>query len=166
MVQDRGDVGLQTLQGQADNLAEKGNQQPGLVGLFNSFRANTPQLYAEVDRVKCKTLGLALTDVFSTLQVYLGGFYANDFNQFGRTWQVNIQANAPFRLSTETVKQLKVRNLEGQMVPLGDARQYPGFQRPGDGQPLQHVSRRRHQRRLAAGRQLGHGQQRDGKYRQ
>jgi multidrug efflux pump subunit AcrB len=119
MVEDRGDRGLDVLEGQADQLAAEGNHQPGLVGLFNSFRANTPQLYVDIDRVKCKTQGLALNDVFDTLQVYMGSFYANDFNRFGRTWQVNIQADAPFRLSPETVKQLKVRNAAGSMVPLG-----------------------------------------------
>lgn len=119
MVEDRGDVGLETLQEQADQLAEKGNELPGLVGLFNSFRANTPQLYVDIDRVKCKSMGVDLSSVFNTLQVFLGGYYVNDFNRFGRTWQVKVQADAPFRLSPETVRQLKVRNLRGELVPLG-----------------------------------------------
>ncbi|WP_010585557.1 efflux RND transporter permease subunit [Schlesneria paludicola] len=119
MVETIGDVNFVTLQGQADNLVDKGNQQPGLVGLFNGFRASTPQLYADVDRVKCKTLGVALTDVFATLQVYLGGNYVNDFNRFGRTWQVNVQADAPFRIDAESVKQMKVRSITGDMIPLG-----------------------------------------------
>ena len=76
-------------------------------------------MYADVDRAKCKTMGVALTDVFATLQVYLGGFYVNDFNRFGRTWQVNIQADAPFRIDAESVKQMKVRNAAGEMIPLG-----------------------------------------------
>jgi AcrB/AcrD/AcrF family len=103
----------------ADNLAAKGNQQPGLVGLFNGFRARTLQLYVDVDREKVKTMGVQLTDVFDALQAYLGSFYTNDFNRFGRTWQVNIQADAPFRTDAETIKQLKVRNADGDMVPLG-----------------------------------------------
>src|SRR5262249_35129447 len=107
------------LQAQADALAAKGNQQPGLVGLFNGFRARTPQLYVDIDRVKVKTMGVALTDVFDTLQAYLGSYYVNDFNRFGRTWQVNRQANAPFRTDADTVKELKVRNAAGDMVPLG-----------------------------------------------
>ncbi len=119
MVETIGDVNFESLQGHADNLAERGNQQPGLVGLFNGFRASTPQRYADVDRVKCKTMGVALTDVFATLQVYLGGYYVNDFNRFGRTWQVNVQADAPFRSDVESVKQMKVRNAAGEMVPLG-----------------------------------------------
>jgi multidrug efflux pump subunit AcrB len=119
MVEAIGDVSFVNLQGQTDNLADKGNQQPGLVGLFNGFRSSTPQLYADIDRVKCKTMGVALNDVFATLQVYLGGFYVNDFNRFGRTWQVNIQADAPFRMDAESVKQMKVRSETGEMIPLG-----------------------------------------------
>src|SRR5437763_1376271 len=119
MVEATGDVNYDALQGQGDNLAAQGNQQPGLVGLFNGFRARTPQLYADIDRTKVRTMGVALTDLFDTLQVYLGGYYVNDFNRFGRTWQVNLQADAPFRASAETVKQMKVRNADGDMVPLG-----------------------------------------------
>jgi multidrug efflux pump len=119
MVEDRGGGSLELLQGQADNLAEEGNRTPGLVGLFNGFRANTPQLYVDIDRTKCKTLGVPLNTVFDTLQVYLGSYYVNDFNQFGRTWQVNLQADAPFRLDPDTVRKLKVRNGKGEMIPLG-----------------------------------------------
>ena len=119
MVEASGDVNFDALQARADNLAAKGNQQPGLVGLFNGFRARTPQLYADIDRIKVRTMGVALTDVFDALQAYLGSFYVNDFNRFGRTWQVNVQADAPFRTDAEIVKQLKVRNAEGDMVPLG-----------------------------------------------
>jgi multidrug efflux pump len=119
MVEMSGDVNFDALQTQADNLVVKGNQQPGLVGLFDGFRARTPQLYVDVDRKKVKTMGVALTDVFDALQAYLGSYYVNDFNRFGRTWQVNIQADARFRADAETVKQLKVRNADGDMVPLG-----------------------------------------------
>jgi hydrophobe/amphiphile efflux-1 (HAE1) family protein len=129
MLQNVGDVPLPVLQGQADELVEKGNQLPAAVGLFNGFRANTPQLFADVDRVKCKKMGLALDDVFATLQIYLGGYYVNDYNQFGRTWQVNLQADQEFRLSPDVVKRLFVRNAAGDMVPLGavcDVREAPG----------------------------------------
>src|SRR5204863_3781629 len=119
MIEATGDVNFDTLQAQADNLATKGNQQPGLVGLFDGFRARTPQLYVDIDRKKVKTMGVELTDVFDALQAYLGSYYVNDFNRFGRTWQVNIQADAPFRTDAETVKQLKVRNADGDVVPLG-----------------------------------------------
>jgi multidrug efflux pump len=119
MVEATGDVNFDALQARADTLATQGNQQPGLVGLFNGFRARTPQLYADIDRTKVKTMGVALTDVFDALQAYLGSYYVNDFNRFGRTWQVNVQADAPFRVDAETVKQIKVRNGDGDMVPLG-----------------------------------------------
>ncbi|MFL5242184.1 MAG: efflux RND transporter permease subunit [Gemmataceae bacterium] len=119
MVEAIGDANYGALQAQADNLAAKGNKQPGLVGLFNGFRAQTPQLYADIDRTKVRTMGVAVNDVFDTLQVYVGSFYVNDFNRFGRTWQVNLQADAQFRANAETVKQMKVRNADGDMAPLG-----------------------------------------------
>jgi multidrug efflux pump len=119
MVEATGDVNYDALQAQADNLAAKGNQQPGLVGLLNGFRAHTPQLYVDVDREKVKTMGVALSDVFDALQAYLGSYYVNDFNRFGRTWQVNIQAEPRFRTDAQAVRQLKVRNADGDMVPLG-----------------------------------------------
>src|SRR5260221_3017452 len=119
MVEATGDVNLDALQARADNLANQGNQQPGLVGLFNGFRARTPQLYADIDRTKVRTTGVPLTNVFEALQAYLSSYYVNDFNRFGRTWQVNVQADGPFRASAETLKQMKVRNDDGDMVPLG-----------------------------------------------
>jgi multidrug efflux pump len=119
MVQATGDVNYKSLQAQGDNIARKANKQPGIVGAFNGLRAVTPQLYAEIDRAKAKTSNVALSDVFDTLQVYLGGYYVNDFNRFGRTWQVNIQAEPSFRVDAEAVKNMKVRNADGNMVPLG-----------------------------------------------
>jgi multidrug efflux pump len=119
MIEDRGDNGLEALQDQTDNLVRLGNQQPGLTRLLSVFRANTPQLYVDIDRTKCKTMGVALSDVFDTLQIDLGGLYVNDFNQFGRTWQVNAQADIPYRMQPEDVGRLQVRNKYGEMVPLG-----------------------------------------------
>ena len=78
-----------------------------------------PQIDADVDRERVKTYGVALTDVFETLQVYLGSLYVNDFNRFGRTYQVNVQAESPFRLQPEQIRRLKTRNADGEMVPLG-----------------------------------------------
>jgi multidrug efflux pump len=126
MIRDRAAQGLAPLQGATDAMVNIGNDSPGLVGLFTPFRSNTPQLYVDVDRTKCMSMGVPLNDVFLTLQVYLGGYYTNDFNQFGRTWQVNLQADPLRRLTPEDVKQLKVRNSEGKMVPLGSiAEVYP-----------------------------------------
>lgn len=117
-VQDRSNAGLESLQGSLGRVITAGNQQPGLAGLFSSFSINQPQLYVEIDREKAKTQGIALDDLFETLQVYLGSGYANDFTRFGRNWQVNVQAEADFRLDPEDVGRLKVRNAAGQMVPL------------------------------------------------
>ncbi len=119
MVEAAGDVDFDALQSRADDLADRANKEPGLVGVFNGFRARTPQLYLDVDREKAKAMGVGLNDVFDTLQGYLGSYYVNDFNRFGRTWQVNVQADSPFRADAETVRQLKVRNADGDMVPLG-----------------------------------------------
>ena len=126
MVEDCGDAGLTTLQQQTDMLAETARHvvnprsgRPELQIAPNVFRANTPQLYWNMDRRQCMTLGVPLVAANDTLQVYLGSLYVNDFNLFGRTWQVIVQADAPFRNQTEEVKQLKVRNNVGTMVPMG-----------------------------------------------
>jgi multidrug efflux pump len=118
MVEDRGNAGPTALQAEVDRLVDLGNKRPELTGLFSMFRANTPQLYIHVDREKCKSMGLALSEVFNALQVYLGGMYTNDFNQFDRTWQVNVQADAPFRASPTEVGRIQVRNARGDMLPL------------------------------------------------
>jgi multidrug efflux pump len=117
-VQDRSDAGFEALQGAVENVIRTGAAQPGLVGLFSSFRATQPQLFVDVDRAKAKSLGVNLDDVFSTLQVYLGSAYVNDFTRFGRNWQVNVQAEAAYRMRPEDVGALKVRNRDGQMIPL------------------------------------------------
>src|SRR5207237_8559075 len=117
-VMDKGGLGLENLQGAVANVAAKGNSQPGLVGLFSSFSAGQPQLYVDVDRVKAKKQGVALNDVFDTLSIYLGSAYANDITLFNRNWQVNVQADAGYRLKAEDVGRLRVRNATGDMVPL------------------------------------------------
>ena len=150
MVEATGDVDFDALQAQADNLAAKGNQQPGLVGLFNGFRAARRSSTWTSTATKVKTMGVALTDVFDTLQVYLGSYYVNDFNRFGRTWQVNVQADAPFRIDAETVKQLKVRNADGDMVPLGAVADVRDTAGPVHDHALQHVPGGDDHRRLAA----------------
>jgi multidrug efflux pump len=117
-VQDKGEIGFQELEAAVANLAQAGNAQPGLVGLFSSFRASQPQLFIDVDRTKAKSLGLDLNQVFDTLQIYLGSAYVNDFTRFGRNWQVNVQADSNFRARPSDIGKLKVRNSSGQMVPL------------------------------------------------
>jgi multidrug efflux pump len=117
-VQDRGGSTLEALQGAVANVIEKGNAQPELVGLFSTFSANQPQLYVDVDRVKAQAQGVDLQTVFETLQAYLGSAYVNDITLFNRNWQVNVQADANYRLRPEDVGSLKVRNGKGEMVPL------------------------------------------------
>jgi multidrug efflux pump len=117
-VEDKGDIGFNGLQAAVENLIRVGNAQPGLVGLFSSFRASQPQLYLDIDRTKVKSMGVPLNEVFDALQVYLGSGYANDFTRFGRNWQVNVQADSKFRARSEEIGELKVRNNDGQMVPL------------------------------------------------
>ena len=90
-----------------------------LQGLFTSFRANTPWLYLDIDRDKAKLAGVSISELFNTLQVYLGSLYVNDFNRFGRTWQVNVQGEANFRKQINDLTGLRVRNSRGGMVPLG-----------------------------------------------
>jgi multidrug efflux pump len=118
-VQDRADLGLQALQATTENLIAAGSQQPELAGLFTSFRANVPQFYLDLDRTKAKSMEVALGYIFDTLQIYLGSLYINDLNLFGRTYQVTAQAEARFRLKPENIAELKTRNANGEMVPLG-----------------------------------------------
>ena len=119
IIEDRGNLGLDALQRASDQIVARGNKTAGLQGLFNSSRANTPWLYLNIDRTKCMALGVPVSEVFNTLQVYLGSYYVNNFNEFGRTWQVNIQADEDFREHGRDIKQLKVRNNRGEMVRLG-----------------------------------------------
>jgi multidrug efflux pump len=118
MVEDRGNHGLETLQHMTDGLIQRGNQQPGLIGLFTLFRSNVPQLYIDIDRTKVKAMSVAMNDVFNTLQIYMGSLYVNNFNDFGRSWQVTLQADGPFRTEAAKVGRLKVRNNAGNMVPV------------------------------------------------
>jgi multidrug efflux pump len=87
--------------------------------LFSIFRANTPQLFVDLNREQCQTMGINPNDVFATLQMYLGSYYVNDFNRFGRTWSVVVQAKGEFRDNPDKIKELRVRNAQGEMIPLG-----------------------------------------------
>ncbi|HZZ72414.1 MAG TPA: multidrug efflux RND transporter permease subunit [Pirellulales bacterium] len=118
MVEGRGEVDLQGLQDFTNNLVAAANKVPGLTGLFTIYNANSPQLFVDIDRDECQSQGVNLHDVFLTLQGYLGSRYVNDFNLFGRTWQVVVQADAQFRSKIEDLQHLKVRNAKGDMMPL------------------------------------------------
>ncbi|BBT16628.1 MULTISPECIES: efflux RND transporter permease subunit [Pseudomonadaceae] len=119
-VEDRGGLGYEELYKQTQNIIAKARQLPELnpMSVFTSYQVNVPQVDAAIDREKAKTHGVAISDIFDTMQVYLGSLYANDFNRFGRTYQVNVQADQPFRLEPEQIGQLKVRNNRGEMIPL------------------------------------------------
>ena len=117
-VEDRAGLGYEELYKEVQNVIAKSHNVPELAGLFTSYQVNVPQVDAAIDRDKAKTHGVAITDIFDTLQVYLGSLYANDFNRFGRTYQVNVQAEQQFRLEPEQIGQLKVRNNKGEMIPL------------------------------------------------
>jgi multidrug efflux pump len=118
-IEDRGDNGLDALYSASQGLIGKAYQTPGLAGVFSSFTVNTPQLDADVDRVKAKEMGVPLQNVFETMQINLGSLYVNDFNRFGRTFQVITQADAGFRQHAEDILRLKTRNDAGGLVPLG-----------------------------------------------
>ena len=119
MLEDRAGLGDSALYAATQTLLGRAYQTPTLAGQFSSFQVNVPQLFADVDRDKVKQLDVRLSDVFQTLQIYLGSEYVNDFNKFGRTYQVIAQADAPFRARAENIADLKVRNAHGEMVPLG-----------------------------------------------
>ncbi|HWY86447.1 MAG TPA: efflux RND transporter permease subunit, partial [Gemmataceae bacterium] len=133
MIEDRGDLGARKLQDNTDNLVRLGNQpdkeqtpwlldhddKSRLVGLFSVFRSTVPQLRIQPDASACMIRGVSMLDFANTLQVYTGSLYVNDFNLFGRTWQVIVQAEANFRDRPESISQLQVRNSRGAMVPLG-----------------------------------------------
>ena len=118
-IEDRGNVGYDELYKATMALQMKAWQTPQLAGVFSSYQINVPQLFADVDRVKAKQMGVPLSSIFDTLQINLGSLYVNDFNKFGRTFQVMAQADAPFRSNPESISQLKVRSNSGEMVPLG-----------------------------------------------
>lgn len=118
-IQDRANLGPQALQAAAFQMMAAANQDPRLFNVITTYRANVPQVFLDVDRDKAKAMQVPLSGIWETLGVYLGGLYVNDFNIFGRPFQVVAQADAPFRAKPTDVLNLKTRNLAGEMVPLG-----------------------------------------------
>lgn len=118
-IQDRGGLGRNTLQNIATEVMQDAATQSKLKGVFTTYRANAPQLFADIDREKVKRMEVPLKDVFNTLQASMGSTYVNDFNKFGRTYQVNVQADSQFRSREEDISKLEVRNAQGKMIPLG-----------------------------------------------
>ena len=117
-LEDRASLGYEAMDAAAKAFLAKAYQAPELAGLFSSYQVNVPQLYADIDRTKARQLGVAVPDVFDTMQIYLGSLYVNDFNKFGRTYSVRVQADAPYRARAEDIGALKVRSASGEMVPL------------------------------------------------
>jgi len=129
MIQDRRDLGLNDLQNAAMETVRAANSQSGLRGVITTFSARSPQLFLDIDRTKAESLGVPIGDVFSTLQADVGSVFINLFNKFGQSFQVRMQADAPYRLQAEDIADLYVRNARGEMVPLGtliDARRTVG----------------------------------------
>ena len=118
-VEDRGDLGFQELYKQTQGLIGASQKTPALAGLFSSYQVSVPQVDANVDREKAKAEGVDLADVFETMQSYLGSLYVNDFNRFGRTYQVNVSADPSYRHEPEDILRLKTRNAAGEAIPLG-----------------------------------------------
>ncbi len=119
VIEDRGDMGAVPLQNEVDSLIFKGMQEPGLGRLFTAYRANVPQLHVQPNGRECESRGVRVTDVNDTLVIFQGSLYVNDFNSFGRTWQVIVQSDSQFRVTADQLYRLKVRNNRGTMVPLG-----------------------------------------------
>ncbi|MDI1274233.1 efflux RND transporter permease subunit [Polaromonas sp.] len=117
-LEDRASLGYDAMDGAVKAFMGKVAQAPEIAGTFTSWQVNVPQLYADIDRTKARQLNVPVTDIFDTMQIYLGSLYANDFNKFGRTYSVRVQADAPYRARAEDVGLLKVRSTTGEMVPL------------------------------------------------
>ncbi len=117
-LEDRASLGYEALDQATKAFLMKAYQTPELAGLFSTYQVNVPQLYADIDRTRARQLGVPVTEIFDTMQIYLGSLYVNDFNKFGRTYSVRVQADAPYRARSEDVGLLKVRSNTGEMVPL------------------------------------------------
>ncbi|WP_024512373.1 multidrug efflux RND transporter permease subunit [Bradyrhizobium sp. ARR65] len=117
-IEDRAGLGYDALNDATKAFMAAAAKAPEIAGLFSSYQVNVPQLFADIDRTKALQLGVPVTDVFNTLQIYLGSYYVNDFNKFGRTYSVYVQADAPFRARADDIRQLKVRSASGDMIPL------------------------------------------------
>jgi multidrug efflux pump len=119
MIEDRGGLGTVDLEKQTDAVIRELKKQPGLNGVSTQFRSKTPQYFLEIDRSKAAAMGVALDDVNQTLDMFLGSRYVNSYNDFGRHWQVTVQAEGKYRNQVGDINLFKVRNNKGQMVPLG-----------------------------------------------
>ena len=139
---------LEALQGQSPSdlaaalrgLVVAANGQPELAGVYSTYAADTPQIYLDIDRDKAQVLGVKITDIFNALQSTLGSYYVNDFNVFGRTWQVNVQAETPFRDKVDDIYQIYVRNAQGGDGPDPGTGRGEARARAAGGRALQWIS--------------------------
>ncbi|MFA6915031.1 MAG: multidrug efflux RND transporter permease subunit [Parachlamydiales bacterium] len=118
-IEDRNDLGYNALDNTVREVLQQARQSPELMGMFSSFKNNAPQLFVDIDRTKAIQLGIDIQQIFDTLQIYLGSLYINDFNKFGRVYEVIVQADKEFRSKPDDILRLQIRNREGKMVPLG-----------------------------------------------
>src|SRR5690606_30732004 len=116
---DRSDAGYGALKDAMDKVLAKARSAPELTRVFSTYDINSPQLNADLDRTKANRLGIPVEEVYRTMQIYLGSMYVNDFNLFGRTYQVVAQADRQYRSTPDDILRLQTRNLDGRMVPLG-----------------------------------------------
>ncbi len=130
IIEDRANQGPEALERNTNLVVEAAADRPDVQGVFTSFRAQTPWLRLDIDRTKAQSLGVSLGDVFDALQVYMGSYYVNDFNRFGRTWQVNVQADSHFRNDVAGLDQIKVRNVRKELVPLRTIAEVSGTNGP------------------------------------
>ncbi len=143
-------------------LIDAANRDPRLTRVFSTFTATNPSIYLDIDRDKAQALGLNMSDVFTALQATLGGIYVNNFNLFGRTWQVNVEGEAADRGDIPDIWQIYVRNNAGEMVPMRSIAESAHRDRAAGHHPLQQLPLDHRQRRPGGGRLIGHGDRRDG----
>ena len=139
MLQDRNSADMRPILALANEIAAKANQTPGLTGVFTTFSASSPQFFLEIDRDKARMLNVPIPNIFETLSINLGTAYVNDFNAFGRVYQVRAQADQAFRLDRDDIVKLKVRSATGALVPLGTLVEYPRRDGAVSRATLQHV---------------------------
>ena len=159
IIEDRGNLGLKELQRVGDRISARGNQTRELQGVFNGSRVGTPWLYLDIDRSQCLALGVQVSDIFNTLQFYLGSYYVNNFNEFGRTWQVNVQADQRFRDRVDDILAAAGAEQSGTDGPAGHRDGRARHEWAGGRAALQSVLVHGHHGQPGAGRQFGPGRE-------
>ena len=162
MLQERNSADMRPILGLAYQIMGVANQTPGLTGVYTTFSASSPQFYLEIDRDKARMLNVPIPNIFETLSINLGTAYVNDFNAFGRVYQVRAQADQAFRVDRDDILRLKVRSATGALVPLGTLVEIRDVTGPLAGAALQHVCLGAGARQRCARRVDRHGARPDG----